>query len=242
MWYRSKQTQIARIPTWPASDLSALFFLPSVFCLLILFLLSSGCTERVDVNAPYKDIWVVYGVLDPNSDIQNLRIGKAFQVEENAITYAETHDPAVKGLSVRLEGAGQSWKAFEVDSILKGDGDFGSYTSLYRLETKEGQRLQPGERYTLYISQPDDSSLQLQAQTRIPPEPQLLSPQILGTFSDRCLMPIAFEDSTNIIFKRKRFNETPGQAFRFQISIELDYLENGQPKTYRFGPTRLCFG
>ncbi|MFK7926393.1 MAG: DUF4249 family protein [Bacteroidia bacterium] len=208
--------------------------LPLIFTLLLF---TYGCSERVDVNAPPKDIWVVYGVLDPQIETQDLRIGKAFQVEENAFTYAETHDPAVKGLSVRLSGGGESWEAIEVDSIQKGEGDFSSQTSLYRFET--GRSLQEGEKYTLSVGWPDDSSFQLLAETRIPPEPQLLSPQILGVFEDQCLMGIRFEDSVQVIFKRKRNNDVFGDAFRYQIGIQLNYTENNVDKTYRFGPTRI---
>lgn len=208
------------------------------FALVIsLLLFVAGCTERVDVNAPPKDIWVVYGVLDPQRDVQDLRIGKAFQIEENAFTYAQTHDPAVKGLAVHLSGGGDSWEAIEIDSILKVEGDFNSQTSIYRFET--GRSLQEGQKYTLSIGWPDDSSLHLSAETRIPPEPKLLSPQILGSFNDRCLMQVPFEDTVQVVFNRKQSKETSGQAYRFQLGIELNYTENDIPKQYRFGPTRL---
>ncbi|MEL7529749.1 MAG: DUF4249 family protein [Bacteroidota bacterium] len=204
-----------------------------------MILIAYGCTERIDVNAPPKDIWVVYAVLDPQKPTQDLRIGKAFQIEENAFTYAETFDPAVKGLSVKLTGGGESWEAFEVDSIQKGEGDFTETTSIYRFETEGNRSLQEGVTYKLQVSWPDDSSLQLSAQTRIPPEPKLLSPQIVGVFSDRCLMPVRFEDTVQVVFKRKANNETLGEAYRFQLSVRLNYTEDGDPKVYRFGPTRL---
>jgi len=228
MWYRQQKAGDLRL------NRNGFFF---YFIGLLLFVV--GCTERVDVNAPPKDIWVVYGVLDPQKSTQDLRIGKAFQIEENAFDYAETHDPAVKGLSVKLSGGGESWVAIAVDSVQKGEGDFSAKTSLYRFETEGNRSLQEGVQYTLQVSWPDDSSLQLSAQTRIPPEPKLLSPQIIGVFSDRCLMPVAFEDTVEVIFKRKANNETLGEAFRYQLAVELNYTENNEAKVYRFGPTRL---
>lgn len=212
---------------------------PMLLSLSLMILITYGCSERVDVNAPYKDVWVVYGVLDPQKEVQDLRIGKAFQVEENAFTYAERFDPAVKGLSVKLTGGGESWEAFEVDSIQKGEGDFGQTTSIYRFATTGNRSLQEGVAYKLEVGWPDDSSLQLQAQTRIPPQPKLLSPQIVGVFTDQCLMPVRFEDTVEVIFKRKANNETIGDAYRFQLSVKLNYTEDGVPKVYRFGPTRL---
>ena len=214
-----------------------ILFWGGLLCLLSFF---SSCSERVDINAPYEDIWVVYGVLNPQNDHQDIRIGRAFQVEENAFEFAETHDPSEAGLLVRLSGGGQSWTATFVDSVLKdtSGGEFGPYTGIYRLQTGD-EALQPGERYTLEISSETDSNLSLIAHTRIPPTPRLLSPTILGSFSDRCLMPVAFEDSVNIIFKRKHKAQTIGDAYRFQISIRFSYLENGISRSHTLRPSPL---
>jgi len=45
---------------------------------LLSILLLSRCTTDVDLTAPYKDITVVYGLLDQTNDIQFLKINKAF--------------------------------------------------------------------------------------------------------------------------------------------------------------------
>ena len=47
-----------------------------IFC-SILFLASS-CDNTLVVTSPYENIPIIYGTLNPNSDTQYVRIGKAY--------------------------------------------------------------------------------------------------------------------------------------------------------------------
>ena len=49
--------------------------------LLLMSLWLLACSEAFELNAPYKDIWVVYGVLNPGDTAQFIRISKAFQLD-----------------------------------------------------------------------------------------------------------------------------------------------------------------
>jgi hypothetical protein len=69
---------------WPMNKL----LIP--FCLLYLSLAS--CKTDVDLLAPYKEVMVVYGVLDPSDSVQYIRINKAFLGEGNAYTFAQVAD------------------------------------------------------------------------------------------------------------------------------------------------------
>ncbi|HMW10743.1 MAG: DUF4249 family protein [Bacteroidetes bacterium] len=60
------------------------------FCLLCLSL--SSCKTDVDLLAPYKEVMVIYGVLDPTDSVQYIRINKAFLGEGNAYTFAQVAD------------------------------------------------------------------------------------------------------------------------------------------------------
>lgn len=59
--------------------------------LAALFILSS-CSEDVDLTAPYKDITVVYGLLDAKQDTHWIRIQKAFLGDDNALLYTVIPD------------------------------------------------------------------------------------------------------------------------------------------------------
>jgi hypothetical protein len=55
-------------------------------------LLFNGCTNELDVTAPYKDTTIVYGLLSPNDSIQYIKIYKAFLGDGNAFTFAQVAD------------------------------------------------------------------------------------------------------------------------------------------------------
>ncbi len=64
--------------------------------LFILFLLPlllfHACDNELDINGEYKNITVVYGVIDPSKQRQYIRINRAFLTEGNALIDAEEPD------------------------------------------------------------------------------------------------------------------------------------------------------
>ncbi|MEO0469942.1 MAG: DUF4249 family protein [Bacteroidota bacterium] len=212
-----------------------------IYSLAIGFLLMlNACTEDFEVNAPYQDIWAVYGVLNQNRDVQTIRVSKAFQPESNAFTFARENDLSVKGLQVQLLGNGKVYMARQVDNLPKDStrGTFFPTMTAYQFDTHADDRLVEGEIYTLEIRDPADSSLFLSAQTRIPPQPELLNPTIIGRFTDQCLIPLEFEDSVQVIFKEKR-KEVIGLAAGYEVSVNFSFTANGQDRNYQFGPTKI---
>lgn len=62
------------------------------FLLLALAATLLGCSTDFEINAPYKDNTVVYGLLNMRDTVQILRINKAFLGEGNALLYAQIPD------------------------------------------------------------------------------------------------------------------------------------------------------
>lgn len=61
----------------------------SYFILALIAIISfSSCETDIEVNAPYEDITVVYGLIDPSIDTQYVRINKTFLAEGNAYDLA----------------------------------------------------------------------------------------------------------------------------------------------------------
>ena len=63
-----------------------------VLIVLFFLMLSESCKTDFDINADYKDITIVYCLLNQNDSIHYARINKAFLGEGNALIMAE--DPA----------------------------------------------------------------------------------------------------------------------------------------------------
>src|ERR1700722_992454 len=60
------------------------------YCFIILLFIA--CNNKLNIDAPYKDITVVYGLLDQNDSAHYIRINKAFLGIGNALTMAQQYD------------------------------------------------------------------------------------------------------------------------------------------------------
>ena len=78
------------------------------FVLGILMLLAiAGCKNDIELNAPYKEYPSIYAVLNPNENIQTIRINKVFLGEGDANVMAKVADSvnyAAGDLSVTMVG------------------------------------------------------------------------------------------------------------------------------------------
>ncbi|GAB4416477.1 MAG: hypothetical protein OHK0039_25830 [Bacteroidia bacterium] len=204
-----------------------------ILLVLTAILTLNACSNEVDLNAPPRDIWVVYGVLRQGEPVQYIRISRGYLPESDALEYGRDNDLSAKGLIVRLSGGGITYTATEVDSVLKdpADGTFYPYTTLYRIETSGTQALKYGQTYNLEITQPDQPDFALTAQTQIPNQIRFFRPtETPGPGTKRCLRQIDLDLETTIEFEDAR-------AGGYEVRVILDYEENGTPKTVVYGPT-----
>jgi hypothetical protein len=66
------------------------YFPTSLF--LLLTLLNSQCKNEVKILAPYKDIPVIYGLLDQNDSVHYIRVNKVYAGIGNAYVIAKQYD------------------------------------------------------------------------------------------------------------------------------------------------------
>ncbi len=205
-----------------------------VGCLLLVVF--AACTETFEVNAPYQDIFAVYGVLDPHQDTQYVRISLAFQPEENAYDLAKTIDLSVRDLNVSLSGNGKTYSATFADSIPKRtEGDFVPFAGAYRFITAGSDRLIAGSRYELRISREDDSTFWLAAATRIPPQPLIISPTRYDWQGEYCLPIVDVEDTVSVVFRK---NDRPdNRSSHFEIRWLLRYEVGGEHRELQTIPS-----
>ncbi|MDZ4669137.1 MAG: hypothetical protein SGJ00_14815 [bacterium] len=99
--------------------------------LFITLLLPLGCKNDIDINAPYKDVAIVYGFLDQNEPIQYIRIQKLYQNSSTSNTSegANIADSLYfDSLVVKLVNivTKDTFTCIKVDSIPKNLGFFSS--------------------------------------------------------------------------------------------------------------------
>ena len=92
------------------------------FFFLIVF---SSCETDFDVNAEWDDVTVVYGLLDPNNEIQLIKINKAFIGAGDAIQMASVSD------SVNYTPSDLDVKLYRIRSLGFGQYDTLAYVTLY---------------------------------------------------------------------------------------------------------------
>lgn len=103
-----------------------------IFFLLSFLILISACTTDFDVTGEWKEIAVVYGVLDKNDATHYIRVNKAFLGDENAYRMAEENDSInFSNLTVRLfefTESGTLVDSFDLDttSVTLQNGIFGN--------------------------------------------------------------------------------------------------------------------
>ncbi len=202
---------------------------------LISILILAGCTTDFDLTAPEKDIWVVYGILNPGDSVQYVRVYKGFLPESDAFEYARDSSMSLPGMLVTLTDGIRTWEAEQVDSVLKQpeDGTFYPYQTLYRFNTSGNDELELDTEYELEVTQPGNDTFSLRASTLTPDAARIFSPTTTpGQGRDRCLQQVNLESDFTLTFNNE-------QATAYEIRVYLDYFADEVQQEAVFGPTTL---
>ena len=63
-----------------------------ILCFLVALLGFTSCSKDFDSNAPYKDVTIVYGLLNPDDQDHYIKIYKGFLTSDNAYEAAKEYD------------------------------------------------------------------------------------------------------------------------------------------------------
>lgn len=203
---------------------------------LILFLATililSACSNDFDLTEDWKDITVVYGLLDQSQDVQYIRIEKAFlDPATSAITIAQISDSLFYN-NIRVElrafqpnGSGGSVYPLqrvnaEDEGFDREEGVFANSPNyLYKLD----QPLDDELTYRLVITKDDES--EITAETGICEDFDITSP-----FDTT--VAIQFKSGTNTNF---RWNTKPNSKFfNSKIIIRIKEAPTADPTNFTF--------
>ena len=127
--------------------------LPILFLFLAGIILFNRCSNDVDINASYKDIVIVYGLLDPADDTTYLKINKAFLGDENALIMAQIEDSSefVEKLVVNVWAEDNIDMVYTFDTITIDDKDPGIFYNPYQVLYYSTLIPEPNKKYFLQI-------------------------------------------------------------------------------------------
>lgn len=202
---------------------------------LLLLGFLSACNPTVDVYAPEKEVFVVYGVLDPDKSEQFVSITKAFQIESDALIYAQETDLSVRDLEVRIVSDSTVWQGQVVDLPRQGEGLFSNSTGAYRFETSGNAAMAVERNYQLEIRKPGNDTFLITAETRIPAKPYLKSPggPIFSPMQGTYTFPtVDFEAEQDVLFLM-------GGGFGFELRIYVEFEDGLGTRELLWGPTSL---
>jgi hypothetical protein len=137
--------------------------LKPLFAILLVCSLFSSCSNDVDIYADYKDITVVYGLLDSSDDTSWLKVTKAFSGPGNAIVFAQNADSSnynykldvkIKGVENGLEKQSITFDTMTIKNKKPGDSVFYFPNQLVYYTT---EALNADYKYTLTINKQEES-------------------------------------------------------------------------------------
>ena len=214
---------------------------------LIAALTFAGCSTELEVNAPYEDITVVYGLMDASEPIQYIKINKAFLGEGDALVYAQIPDSneysgeAIEHARVHRVEDGQITATFDLqDTVI--DRDPGVFYSPHRLYyfLDEAIPILVGQdtSYFLYLRQDAEYELDL----KVKGKDLNARSTIVNTFNftgPTFVNPVAFRSASGYVPYTIRWNSAR-DGKRYEISWRFNYSEvSGGDTIYKSIEQRL---
>ncbi|NVO19330.1 MAG: DUF4249 family protein [Bacteroidetes bacterium] len=156
--------------------------------LFFLILPVFSCKTDFDVTASYKEIAVVYGLLDQTDSIHYLRITKAFLGKGNALVYAQQADSSAFGPEVKVwmqdvDSAGK-FSTITMDTASIYDKDTGVFYSPNQKMYATSVKLNKYHTYNLFVEDTISKNL-VTSRTNLIQDFSIIKPSSLKIGFDR---------------------------------------------------------
>lgn len=185
-----------------------------LIALPLLAMLLSSCDNTLDINAPWKDITVTYGLLNRADSVHYIKIGKAFLGEENAYMLAQEFDSLYYGdnIEVTLKEMATG-TIYTMERVLDNNKPEGIFASPAQILYKKAFTVNPNSRYELRIVKGDDQE-QVFAQTVIVDDFVIDNPKQNSKVS-----------LTSPTFPYKVQFKSAKDGTLYQMTIRINYME-----------------
>ncbi|MEI7596158.1 MAG: hypothetical protein WCK02_10460 [Bacteroidota bacterium] len=156
------------------------------FIFIVLISIISSCSTDVDLNSDWKETPIVFGLLEPQNDVQYIRINKSFLGSADAYQMAQVADssnyPYKLDVSVQKVINGNVVKTYYLDTVTKpgmGEGIFANDKNLvYFFNTPlTSDPINTDAEYRLLIKNPV-TGLEVNSKTTIAKKAELSKPYI----------------------------------------------------------------
>lgn len=201
--------------------MSKLFNLTLLISFIFLF---SACETDFNPNAEYKDISVVYGILNQNDSITYIKVNKAFLGEKNAYTMAQYEDSSSYGnnLEVKMDEFVNDVvvNSFTFDTATIYNKEPGVFYApnqvVYKCITYK--QLHSGSEYKLSIRNKKTGKI-ISSSTGLISSLTITNPYYSGIYFD-----LPSSGKRIIEWKSSKNGKT------YQLNLRFNYFEDGNPK------------
>ncbi len=143
-----------------------------IFTILFFYLIITSCNNEININAPYKETTIVYGLLNVSDSVQYIKVNKAFLSEQSVFEVAKIKDSLYHPYKIEviltqvLNGVVLDRIALDTVSVKREEGTFAGPNQLvYR--TKSGYKLNPLSEYFLEIKRFDKNEIIAKGKTNV---------------------------------------------------------------------------
>lgn len=148
------------------------------FLAVVAILVIAGCKQKFDVTSPtYKEIPVVYGLLNHQESPNFIRIQKGYLLKGNAYTAAGVLDSIYYPDILKVELKSATGSSLPVSRIFVHGKDSGTFSSPDAYLYQVGGTLDPAQTYTLTVTN-TESGKTFSANTSLVNDYQILSPAV----------------------------------------------------------------
>ena len=210
-------TANCQLPTAKCPIINAQCSMGKVLLLLLvsLLLITWSCEEDFEINAPYKDISVIFGLIDPGEDTIFLKINKAFLGDGNIVEMAKIEDSStyIKGLTAFIEEweNGNYIKSYQLDTITIKNKEEGVFYNPYQVIYYTPYQPVTSRQYRLKVSV---NSKEITAVTNLVNDFSVIMPSAGSKF-------IQFKKNTEGVVKW----ESAKYGKRYEVVIRIKYKE-----------------
>ena len=202
----------------------------SLCCVLLMIISLVSCKPDVELASDYKDVTVVYGLLNPLDQYQYIKIYKGYLTKDNALVWAQDLDNIsyYNDITVKLEeyfpesAGGELRYTYVLDTVMSIPKNYGVFASPTQVLYRMKKPIREGYRYRLVIENKNTGRVVTSETTTIS---NMAFNIPLGTSHSVSTINLNKDDPWSVGFK---VNTWPENAYAVDAYVTFRYIEKNK--------------
>jgi hypothetical protein len=202
----------------------------SICCIAVVALSFTSCKPDVELTSDYKDVTVVYGLLNPLDQQQYIKIYKGYLTKDNALVWAKDLDNIsyYNDITVKLEeyypesAGGELRYTYVLDTVMSVQKNYGVFASPTQVLYRMKKSIREGYRYRLVIENKNTGRVVTSETTTIS---NMAFNIPLGTSHSISTINLNKDDPWTVGFKT---NSWPENAYAVDAYVTFRYIEKNK--------------